>query len=159
MMITEWAGVVWKRMPKNLRRFAVAATQQRFTVSVAAIVMDHDGRILLLDHYLRPKSGWGLPGGFLDRGEQPAEGVRRELLEETGLEMDGLKLVHVRVVGGHVEMIFSALADGVPETDSYEIRGFRWVSESEIPREFDAEIRKLIRAHSGEWFEKKVASD
>ena len=63
-----------------------------FTPSVAAIVLDGAGRILLqhrTDHDL-----WGLPGGLLEPGEHPAEAVAREVKEETGVDV-----VPERVVG------------------------------------------------------------
>jgi ADP-ribose pyrophosphatase YjhB (NUDIX family) len=34
--------------------------------------------------------GWAFPGGFLERGEYPAAGARRECLEETGLGLTGV---------------------------------------------------------------------
>jgi ADP-ribose pyrophosphatase YjhB (NUDIX family) len=39
----------------------------------------------MLNHVFHPYEPWGLPGGWLNRNESPAEGVLRELKEETGL--------------------------------------------------------------------------
>jgi 8-oxo-dGTP diphosphatase len=59
---------------------------------VAAIILDESGKILL---QRRSDNGrWGLPGGAIDPGEEPAEAVVREVREETGLHV-----VPVRVVG------------------------------------------------------------
>ena len=68
-------------------------THARFTVTAAGIVLDERGRVLLLKHRFRSGSGWGIPGGFVEAGEQPEEGLRRELLEEIGLELDSAELV------------------------------------------------------------------
>ncbi|VFM96709.1 MAG: ADP-ribose pyrophosphatase YjhB, NUDIX family [Candidatus Kentron sp. G] len=54
-------------------------------------VIDDNGNILLMQ---RPDSGlWILPGGLLEVGETPAEGVAREVLEETGVECAIIDLV------------------------------------------------------------------
>ena len=53
--------------------------------SVAAFVV-RDGRLLLVKRGYEPFKGWwDVPGGFLDPGEHPEDGVKRELLEETRL--------------------------------------------------------------------------
>jgi ADP-ribose pyrophosphatase YjhB (NUDIX family) len=54
--------------------------------AVSALVVDDDGRILLARRAHEPDAGlWDVPGGFLDEGEHPLDGLRRELVEETGL--------------------------------------------------------------------------
>lgn len=57
--------------------------------TVSALIRDDRGRILLSRRAVEPGAGlWDLLGGFLDEGEEPLEGLRRELLEETGLGIE-----------------------------------------------------------------------
>jgi 8-oxo-dGTP diphosphatase len=66
-------------------------------VGCYAIVVDHDERVLLAHWNEGSTDGWTLPGGGLDPGERPEACVVRELLEETGydVELDGLLGVDV----------------------------------------------------------------
>ncbi len=52
-------------------------------LGVAALVLDDEGRVLLVRHSYNP--GWRLPGGGVGRGEPPQDAVLRELGEEVGL--------------------------------------------------------------------------
>src|ERR671938_1293355 len=99
---------VWRGSPRFVRRAGVWLTQPRFTVTAGAVVSDERGRVLLLRHVLRKGSGWGIPGGFINAGEQPEQAVRRELREETGLELEGVELAFVRTLRSvrQVEVIF-----------------------------------------------------
>jgi 8-oxo-dGTP diphosphatase len=62
---------------------------------VAAVVM-RDDHVLLVQRGREPAKGlWGLPGGMLELGETLAEAVRREVLEECGIEVEVGPLVGV----------------------------------------------------------------
>jgi ADP-ribose pyrophosphatase YjhB (NUDIX family) len=51
-------------------------------------LVERDGMLLLVRRALDPGRGkWDLPGGFLREGEHPADGLLRELREETGLDV------------------------------------------------------------------------
>lgn len=60
-------------------------------ISVRGIVL-HEGKLLCVrlkaykEHLKRDNSYWCLPGGGLDEGEALIDGVKREMLEETGVE-------------------------------------------------------------------------
>jgi mutator protein MutT len=55
-----------------------------------------DGRTLLIRRAGPPLQGeWSIPGGLLELGESLDQGVRRELAEETGLEVRVLDLIEV----------------------------------------------------------------
>ncbi len=57
--------------------------------TASALVVDDEGRVLLARRAGEPEQGkWDLPGGFLDEGEHPRDGLVRELREETGLEIE-----------------------------------------------------------------------
>ena len=68
-------------------------------------VIDAHGKILLQK---RPEGIWGLPGGLLELEESAEEAARREVLEETGVEIGQLQLVNV--FSG--EQYFRKLANG-----------------------------------------------
>lgn len=59
----------------------------------AVIILDPSGHLLLLER--ADTGGWGLPGGFMDPGESLEETARREVREETGLDVTDLTLINV----------------------------------------------------------------
>jgi mutator protein MutT len=59
----------------------------RPVLGAAAVVM-HDGRVLLIRRGQAPDAGeWSIPGGAVELGESVEAALRRELREETGLEI------------------------------------------------------------------------
>ncbi len=64
-------------------------------VGVGGVVIE-DGQAILIRRGGPPLQGqWSIPGGTLELGETLVEGVRRELREETGLEVEVLELIEV----------------------------------------------------------------
>src|SRR5215468_9794779 len=69
---------------------------------VAAIALiEESGKILLVKRGVSPEKGkWSLPGGYVEYGEDPAEAAIREVVEETGLIVEGVRLLDVIPPGG-----------------------------------------------------------
>lgn len=78
------------------------------------------GRALVI-HRRNPPHGWALPGGFVEYGETVEDAVRREMKEETGLDLADLRQFRVysdpdRDPRGHtVSVVFAAQGVGKPE--------------------------------------------
>ena len=146
-MFSDLLGGIWRRVPKTLRRWSVRLSQTRFAVTAGAIVTDDRGRVLLLKHRFRPGAGWGIPGGFMEAGEQPDEAMRRELREEVGLEVEQLKLVTTRAFRKprQVEIVFLCKAVGNPDQLNFEIQKAAWFSPGELPKELSRDQANLIK--------------
>lgn len=64
-------------------------------VGVGAVVVDN-ARVLLVQRGREPLRGhWSLPGGLIEVGESLHAGVIREVLEETGLEVEPVELIEL----------------------------------------------------------------
>jgi ADP-ribose pyrophosphatase YjhB (NUDIX family) len=78
----------------------------RLVPCVGAVVVDDTGRLLLIRRGREPSRGlWSLPGGRVEPGESGSDAVRREVLEETGLDVvvgDPVGTVRIPAAGGVV---------------------------------------------------------
>ncbi|QFY13701.1 NUDIX domain-containing protein [Nonomuraea phyllanthi] len=105
---------------------------RRHSVSVAGVVVDDAGRALLTR---RADNGeWQAPGGVLEIGETITDGVRREVLEETGLIVEplGLTGVYKNMARGIVALVFRCKATGGQLVTNEEVTAFHWASEDQV---------------------------
>src|SRR5687767_8052669 len=143
-MLMKITGILWKASPARLRTFMARRFQTTFTASAAGIITNAEGKVLLLNHVLRPGSGWGVPGGFMDRGEHPDQTLKREIKEETGIDLADIHLYRVRTRGIHIEIVLTARAVGEPVVRSKEIIELGWFSVDAMPPEMPREQWRLI---------------
>jgi len=132
-------------MPRGARTWTARSIQVKFTVSAAGVITNEKGEVLLLNHVLRPESGWGVPGGFLNFGEQPEAAFRREIHEETGLELRDVKIYRARTLKRHIEIIFLAKAVGEASVQSREITELGWFTVETMPKEMSLDQQFLVR--------------
>lgn len=146
-MIDKIIHTVWKNLPRTVRRRVIRTTQAKFTVSAAAVLLNESGEVLLLQHVLRPRKGFGLPGGFLEKNEDPHVAIAREIGEELGIELEDLRLVRVRTLGSHVEFIYSALVRGTPQILApLEITSMEWFAADSLPASLPPSQRAVVES-------------
>ena len=93
-------------------------TSQRPEIAVGALVL-HDGALLMVRRGTEPAKGlWTVPGGRVEHGEYLADALRREVLEETGIEVEVRDLAgFFEVVGDSHFVILDFIASPVGTSD------------------------------------------
>ena len=109
----------------------------RHSVSVAAVITDDHGRALLIQR--RDNHHWEPPGGVLELGESIEDGLRREVREETGLDVEPLTLtgVYKNMTRAIVALVFRCTATGGQLTVNGEVTAFRWATDNQIANLMD----------------------
>jgi NAD+ diphosphatase len=98
-----------------------------------------DGRVLVGRRKLEPRMGhWDLPGGFLEEGEEPLTGLRREFLEETGIEVEPVEWLGAAVDRYDRTFVLGLTwivrGEGEPRAAD-DIEELRWLGTGELPGE------------------------
>lgn len=107
-------------------------TTPKHSVSVAGIVVRDDGRVLVIR---RDDNGhWEAPGGVLELDETFESGVRREVLEETGLEVTVERLtgVYKNLTHGIVALVYRCRPTVGEPHATEEAREIRWMTTEEV---------------------------
>jgi 8-oxo-dGTP diphosphatase len=124
--------------------------------AVCALCVDDSGRVLLTRRAFEPYAGmWDLPGGFLDEQEHPLDGLRRELLEETGLEIEPAEWFGAFLVPYEgrtvLNLVWRARVAGGDERPSDDVSELRWFSHEELPPLDEIAMAEALRT----WLEQE----
>jgi 8-oxo-dGTP diphosphatase len=106
----------------------------RHSVSVAGVITDDHGRALLIQR--RDNRHWEPPGGVLELAEGIQDGLRREVCEETGLDVEPVSLtgVYKNITQGIVALVFRCKVTGGRLTTNDEVSAFQWASPADVKR-------------------------
>ncbi|MDN5915474.1 MAG: NUDIX hydrolase [Pseudonocardia sp.] len=117
----------------------------KHSVSVAGIVVRNDGRILVIQR--RDNAHWEPPGGVLELGETFEQGVRREVAEETGIDVEVERLTgaYKNLRRGVVALVFRCRPTGGEATTSDESSRVDWLTPDEITAHMDPAY--AVRVH------------
>jgi 8-oxo-dGTP diphosphatase len=116
------------------------------SVGVFAAIFDQHNRILLV----KIKYGscnWTLPGGHLEANESPIDGVKREVLEETGYNVDVSHLISIysAPIKNDLVLLFRAIKTGQENwTTNDEIEEIGFFPREQLPHQLHAWNRRRI---------------
>lgn len=109
--------------------------------TASALFEDRFGRVLLVKRAVDPKKGWwDTPGGFLDDGESPIAGLRREIKEELGVT-----LADIRFFGMYIDIyrygydvytlnvVYLAKINSGRLVAKDDVSAYRWFAPKDIP--------------------------
>ncbi len=104
---------LYRHLPRFLRLFIIRRVAPAHTVGALCLI-EHDERLLMLSQ--RHRRGWTFPGGLINRGEDSATAVVREVEEETGLQVEvGLPFATVVEPNARrVDILYWVMADHAP---------------------------------------------
>lgn len=137
----------------------MVGSQPLILVGVAVGVMNEAGEFLLQK---RRDGLWGVPGGFIELGESTEEAGRREVLEETGIEIGKLDLVGVFSGKQHyaklpngdefypvtIAYVSKEIKGGILKPDGIETTEAKFFKVNELPEEINPLIKNLIKQYS-----------
>jgi len=135
---------LYRALPVLPRRWIVRVLAPTYTVGAICFIERPNGDLLLVRHAYRQR--WGVPGGLLQRGEEPADAARREVAEEVGLaiELLGEPAVVVDAAPQRIDLVFRARPAAGADLDavapgSPEIIEVRWFARDHLPElQFEA---------------------
>jgi 8-oxo-dGTP diphosphatase len=129
---------------------------ERPIIGVGAAIVNQ-GRALVVRRATEPLRGeWSVPGGVLELGEKLHEGIRREVLEETGLEVEPRDVLEVvdsifkdddgRTRYHYVLIDYLCSVTGGEACAGSDVSEVKWVAEDELPAlELRESIERVLR--------------
>ena len=144
MIISKWRiAAAINRFPLLIRIFHSLwrLTRPHFSAGVIGVLFNPLGEVLVVEHVYHTPPRWGLPGGYVDRGEDPQVAIARELREELDLAVEvGPVVALERAEGSHLDIAFLCHSNDSVGHLCEELLDYRWVSPDQLP-----EIRRFHR--------------
>jgi 8-oxo-dGTP diphosphatase len=142
-----YCGTPFDNSPEgDWTRFVCAqghSVYQNSKPAVCAVITDGGSRVLLTRRSRAPyMDHWDLPGGFLEYGEHPEDGLRREIQEELGIQIEIEEFLgHLISTYGNngpyvLNILYVARANVTTAVARDDISEFRWFDLDNLPEQF-----------------------
>lgn len=147
-MLWRALAAVYNRIPVRWQRRILDRANPRFLVGVNGVGVEPDGRVIVARHRFGSPE-WRLLGGFITRDESFQDALRREIREETGLEVEVGPVLEANT--GHrwarVEVVYAYRVVGGRLALTGELRELRAFPPADMP-EVRADQRGILERHA-----------
>ncbi len=142
MRFTQLSIVRW------LMQIAVRLIVPKRRIGASIVVFDDAGKVLLLKHAFHGRHPWALPGGWVNRNEDPAVAVLRELREETGLSAELDRPIHITTSSlfNNIDLFYRGFHPQGDITVSFEIVESGWFDPRKLPNGIMTKTHDAIHA-------------
>ncbi len=148
--LSKHAAVLFRRYPwiTGILYHVWRIFQQKFSVGVVGVTLDDEHHVLLVEHVFHPLHPWGLPGGWVDRNEDPQCAIEREYMEELGIKIDvGPILLMESQNSNHLDIAYLCTSNAEKiDKLSYELLQHRWFNWKNLPDIRDFHRRAIHNA-------------
>ena len=140
---------IWKLFGGYLQWRTLWLFHSKFIIGVSTVILNQDRQVLLLRHTFWKTGSWGLPSGYANSGEALEDTVRRELKEETNLDVTIERLL--RINSGfklRLEATFlGRLSGGKMILDPKEVIEAKFFNLEELPSGLLASHKEIIEKY------------
>ena len=137
---------IWRLLRGTPQWYILYFAHRKFIIGVSGVILNEHGQILLQRHRFWQPGSWGLPSGYANRNEKLEDTLRREVREETGLEIEVTR--SLRMVSGfrlRLEVSFlGKLHGGTLQLDPREIIAAQFFSKDALPEGLLSSHRDII---------------
>ena len=137
---------LWRLLQGTPQWYILYLAHPKFMIGVSGVITNDQGQILLLRHRFWRPGSWGLPSGYANRKETLENTLRREVREETGLDIEVTR--YVRMVSGfqlRLEVSFlGTLSGGTLQLDPHEVIAAQFFSKDALPDGLLPSHREII---------------
>ncbi len=143
--IAPLAASIWRVAPNWLRGAVTWMINGKVLVGVSGALLNEENQVLLLRHRFHNTRIWGLPGGWLSRGETVYDCWRREVNEELALDLSVEAILCHRAFRHTLEFyLLGRIKGGRMRIDPVEILEARFFSSDDLPP-MEPHVAKIIR--------------
>ncbi len=140
---------IWGRLPIPvwIRWWLVQRFLATFPIGVVGVITNERHEILLFKHTYRGRYPWGLPGGWLERGESPQAAIVREIREETGMQVEAERLLLAwhDTRYGRLDLFYACRILKGEFQQSDEVQELGWFAPDSLPEMMESQYDMIAR--------------
>lgn len=132
------------KMTKKVQLYVQRVVNHQFLIGVTGVVFNDKNEVLLFKHSYRPIE-WSLPGGYLQSGEHPKEGLEREIFEESGFKVKIFKIIKTThdTETARLDMSYYGVYESGEFIKSAEVTEYMFCSISQLPSLLESQYEQI----------------